>query len=209
MIPGLSAMPGGPAGAGKPWRCVLAGTESLLVECATILIDRGHEVVAVLSGRDTIQDWARSRAIPLSTTSRELLDLELSHVDYLFSITNLTILSQDLLALPRLGAINFHDGPLPAYSGLNAPIWALLNGETHHAVTWHVMTEAVDGGAILATRAFDVDPSETGLSINTKCFVAGIESFTEMLDGLEEGSRRSRKRTAGRPIMALLIDPRR
>ena len=36
----------------------------------------------------------------------------------------------EVLRLPRRMAINFHDGPLPRYAGLNTPVWALLNGET-------------------------------------------------------------------------------
>ena len=49
-------------------------------------------------------------------------------------------------------AINFHDGPLPGYAGLNVTTWALLAGEREHAVTWHLMTADVDAGEIVATR---------------------------------------------------------
>ena len=42
----------------------------------------------------------------------------------------------DVLALPAKGAINFHDGPLPQMAGLNTPVWALLNGEAEHGISW-------------------------------------------------------------------------
>ena len=38
-------------------------------------------------------------------------------------------LPESVLRAPRQLAINFHDGPLPRYAGLNAPVWALLHGE--------------------------------------------------------------------------------
>ena len=73
-----------------------------------------------------------------------------------------------MIALPTRAAINFHDGPLPEYAGLNTPVWALLNGETQHGVTWHLMTREVDRGDILAQRRFDLTDSETALTLNTR-----------------------------------------
>ncbi len=39
------------------WRCVLIGGESLLIQCAEILQQRGHTVAAVVSTR-AIEDFA-------------------------------------------------------------------------------------------------------------------------------------------------------
>ncbi|UVO51484.1 LLM class flavin-dependent oxidoreductase [Sphingomonas sp. SUN019] len=167
-----------------PWRCVLIGSEPLLIECGTMLRERGHQVAAIVSRRAEIRTWAATLGIPAVDAARDLHDAGSDAFDYLFSITNLSVLSPDILALPRVAAINFHDGPLPGYSGLNTPVWALLNGETRHAVTWHAMTERVDAGDVLATRSFDIDEGETAHSLNTKCFAAAIETFGELIDGL-------------------------
>ena len=53
-----------------------------------------------------------------------------------------------VLALAARGAINFHDGPLPRYAGLNAPVWAILNREPAHGVTWHLIEGGIDEGDI-------------------------------------------------------------
>jgi len=56
----------------------------------------------------------------------------------------------DVLALPRLGAINFHDAPLPRHRGPNATGWAFRLGDTETAMTLHRLTPEFDAGPILA-----------------------------------------------------------
>ena len=50
-------------GAGAPLRCVLIGGESLLIQCAEILLRQGHRVAAVVSSEPAIADWAASHGI--------------------------------------------------------------------------------------------------------------------------------------------------
>ena len=52
----------------------------------------------------------------------------------------------EALGLVRGLAVNFHDGPLPRYAGLNVTSWAILGRETTHGVTWHEMTARPDAG---------------------------------------------------------------
>ncbi|WP_245892517.1 MupA/Atu3671 family FMN-dependent luciferase-like monooxygenase [Novosphingobium guangzhouense] len=129
--------------------------------------------------------WARRSGIPLFEKSRELLTAGIARVDYLFSISNLAVLPAEVLALASRGAINFHDGPLPELAGLNAPIWALLGGASRHGVTWHLMTGAVDEGAILAGERFEIAAEESALSLNTRCFEAGLRCFEQIVADLD------------------------
>ncbi|NWK95845.1 hypothetical protein DM806_09175 [Sphingobium lactosutens] len=172
----------------RPWECVLIGEETLLTECGKILLQRGHHIVAVVSERQSILQWCGTQNIPAFADIQNLDGSQVGTFDYLFSIANLKILPEPILALPLRGAINFHDGPLPHYPGLNAPVRALINGEAQHGINWHRMTAEVDRGAILASRAFAVDTGETTFSLNTKCFAAAIDGFVEMIDGLAEGT---------------------
>lgn len=172
----------------NPWRCVLIGSESLLVQSAQTLMQAGHQVVAVVTRRKAIRRWAADKGIRVLTQADELLAAsDLQPIDYLFSITNLSVVAEPVLSLPRRAAINFHDGPLPEYAGLNTPVWALLNGEREYGITWHLMTGRVDQGAILVQRRFAIDEHETALSLNTKCFEAGIAGFEELLVMLAAG----------------------
>ena len=56
----------------------------------------------------------------------------------------------DVLALPRLGAINFHDALLPRHRGPNATGWAFRMGDTETGLTIHRLTPEFDTGPILA-----------------------------------------------------------
>ena len=95
----------------NPWRCVLIGGESLLIQCAQILEQRGHHVVAVVTTRASVRKWAAERGIRVLSEARLLLQAEdLRPFDYLFSVTNLSVLADEVIALPTRGAINFHDG---------------------------------------------------------------------------------------------------
>ncbi|MGH2901670.1 MAG: formyltransferase family protein, partial [Solirubrobacteraceae bacterium] len=155
----------------------MIGSESLLVQCAEILIERGHEIRGVASHEPSIAAWARGRGIALLDPSGDLESVFAGDFDYLFSVTNLRVLSDAVLRRPKRAAINFHDGPLPRYAGLYTPAWALIAREPSYGISWHVMKAAVDEGELLAQRFFDVATGETSLTINTKCYEAAIESF--------------------------------
>ena len=107
--------------------------------------------------------------------------------DVLLSIANLRVLPQRLLDRAAV-AINFHDGPLPDYSGLNVTTWALLAGEREHAVTWHLMTAEVDGGDVVAVERFPIVADDTAYSLNARCYEAAIETFPGIVDALVAGT---------------------
>src|SRR4051812_31098044 len=49
----------------------------------------------------------------------------------------------DVRALPRLGAINFHDALLPRHRGPNAMGWAFRSGDAETALTIHRLTPRI------------------------------------------------------------------
>ncbi|MFN3953865.1 MAG: MupA/Atu3671 family FMN-dependent luciferase-like monooxygenase [Pararhodobacter sp.] len=174
-----------------PLSCVFVGNESLLVQCARIAIQRGHKAAAVVSHNAEIVAWAEDAGIAViapgpGLETRLAVQLE-QGFDWLFSVANLTLLPEGVLALARSGAVNFHDGPLPRYAGLNAPVWALLNGEPRHGITWHLIEGAVDGGAIIEQVLFDITAEDTAFSVNARCFASAIESFPSVMAAVEAG----------------------
>ena len=110
--------------------------------------------------------------------------LESHPVDYLFSIVNHRILPAALLGKAKKNAINYHDGPLPRYAGLNATFWALLNGETAHGITWHQMEAGIDTGGILQQEWVAIEPDETSFSLNIKCYEAALRGFAKLTENL-------------------------
>jgi natural product biosynthesis luciferase-like monooxygenase protein len=170
------------------YRCILIGAESLLIECGELLLRQGHEIVGVVTATRKVADWAASRSLrTVAADGDYVAALRAEPFDFLFSITHLALIPAEALALPLRGAINFHDGPLPRSAGLNTPVWALLNGETDYAVTWHYLADGVDTGDILAQKPVEIAANDTALTLNTKCFEKGLESFAELIGLLAVG----------------------
>lgn len=67
-------------------------------------------------------------------------------------------LPADLLAVPRLGAINTHPAALPKYRGPNPLFWQMMNGEKEFGLTLHRMDGEFDTGPILAQATMPIDP---------------------------------------------------
>jgi natural product biosynthesis luciferase-like monooxygenase protein len=198
---------------------VLIGDESLLVQCGEILLQRGHGIALVVTSSPPIRDWALETGIDARAWENDLSAvLHGVPFDWLFSIANRRVIPDDVLSMARSGAVNFHDGPLPRYAGLNAPSWAIMEGADAYGVTWHDMAGGIDAGAVRASRAFEIAPDETVLTLNAKCFEAGIASFADLIAGIETGMGASQPqpqghrvlyRKAARPTGAGLLDLRR
>lgn len=195
--------------------CVLMGDQSLLSHCGEILLERGHEITVVITRSATVASWARSHDLQVADDCARLTDEDAQPFDWLFSIANLCMIPAKVWQRARHGAVNFHDGPLPAYAGLNAPAWAIMAGETTHGVTWHALAEGADTGNIIVQRRFEIGPDETSIGLNTKCFEAGMESFSELLSRIESGnaqgspqdlSARTHFAKAARPVDLATVD---
>lgn len=196
--------------------CAVMGNESLLIQCAERILQGGDQISVVITRNPDIRTWAVSQGLRLEAPGDEL-PARLSDVsfDWLFSIANLSVVPQAVLARASKGAINFHDGPLPRHAGLNAPVWAILAGEQRHGVTWHMIEGGIDEGDIVKQRMFDMAPNETALTLNTRCYEAAMESFSELLTDLhgpglqrfpQDLSQRTYHGRLDRPAAAARID---
>ena len=93
--------------------CYLIGSESLLVQCAEILRERGHEIRGIASEEAPILAWARERGIATIDPSGDLATELAGDFDYLFSITHLKLLPDSVLRRPRRAAITRNSYPCP------------------------------------------------------------------------------------------------
>lgn len=176
---------------------VVIGQNSMPVECARRLLQRGHHIRGVVSPTPQVREWAIGQGIPVTDFGPGLLDfLAARPFDFLFSIVNPRILPAEVLELPRELPINFHDSLLPQDAGVHASTWAVLNGSRWHGVTWHVMSAEVDLGDILKQRTVPIEATDTSHTLNVKCLLAGISSFAELVDEL-----------AGRRVTRIVQDP--
>lgn len=168
--------------------CFVGGT-AFAVRCAERWLERGHVIAAVLPRGPALRDLALAHGIPVVDTTeslREAIPLR-GGVDVLFSIINDLVLDARVLALARRVAINYHNAPLPRYAGVFASSWALINGEREHGLCWHVMTDRIDAGNILASTRFHIERDDTAASLNTQCQALASSLFEKVVDAVESG----------------------
>lgn len=173
----------------KNFTCYLIGDDHLLIQCAETLIQNEHSILGIISPLEAAKNFALPHHIPYFHSLKDALtSLTTTEFDYLFSIINSTILPTELLHRPRQLSINFHNAPLPLYAGVHPLSWAILNNESTYGVTWHVMTEVIDGGAILKQARFPIDSQETALSLSLKCYAQALTLFDELIKDLSNQS---------------------
>jgi natural product biosynthesis luciferase-like monooxygenase protein len=183
----------------------LFGNESLTRQCGEAMLTRGHRLAAVVTHNADVRAWALAKGLNVQDFGPDLALRLTEKTDWILSIANLSVIPENVLALAK-GAVNFHDGPLPRYAGLNAPVWAILHGEAQHGITWHIIEGGIDEGDILEQRLFDVAANDTALTLNTRCFEAALESFPALLAQLESGNLLRKKQDLSQRSLYLRND---
>ena len=85
-----------------------------------------------------------------------ICELEQMKPDVIDSVGAPVIFGGRIVAIPRLGAINVHNGLLPKYRGHFGTFWEIAQRETHAYVCIHEMVSKVDSGAILDWESIEV-----------------------------------------------------
>lgn len=85
--------------------------------------------------------------------------------DILLSIGAPVIFSSDVLKIPRVAALNVHNGRLPAYRGHFGTFWEIFHGETWAYVCVHEMATRVDSGSVVASDRVRVSEYSSLLEI--------------------------------------------
>ena len=91
------------------------------------------------------------------------------------------ILPQELLEIPKLGAINVHASLLPKYRGASPIQTAILNNEQETGVTIMLINEKMDEGDILAQVKIKIDTTETFTTLHDKFALLGANLLLEIL----------------------------
>ena len=166
----------------------LIGEDSLLIQCAKVLLENKSKIDAIVSPVASIQQWASDNDIFSVSSVSSLFGDKPREFDYIFSIVNSQILPDNILQSARKFVINYHDSKLPQYAGLNATNWAIINGEKEHGISWHVACDRIDAGDIVKQKVFSVKPDDTAFSLNLRCYENAVEAFKEMIASIQDNS---------------------
>jgi methionyl-tRNA formyltransferase len=203
-------------------RIVFMGTPEFAVPSLKVLLDRGENVVCVVTQPDRPKGRGRKvmqppvKELALQASIPVLQPESVKEVDFLAELRTydpdiiaLTaygkILPESIINLPPLGTINVHGSLLPKYRGA-APIqWALVNGETETGITIMQMDKGMDTGDILLQEKLPISPEDTAGSLAVKMAELGGKALGKALDLLRTDKLRPVKQNDGYASVAPLL----
>jgi len=89
-------------------------------------------------------------------------------------------------SIPKTATINAHPSLLPKYRGPNPYFWVIKNQESTTGVTFHLMDEGFDTGAILAQEEVKIFPTDTGRSLKDRLVLTARGVACALLRDLNE-----------------------
>ncbi|MBO73136.1 MAG: methionyl-tRNA formyltransferase [Flavobacteriales bacterium] len=190
-------------------RIVFLGTPDFAVASLKALIDKGFDVVGVVtmpdkkSGRgmklqeSAVKKFASAQGITVlqpDNLKDESFQLELRNLNPdLQIIVAFRMLPASVWQLPKYGTFNLHGSLLPNYRGA-APInWAIMNGETETGVTTFFLEHEIDTGEIIDNSKVGIGPNETAGELHNKLMHVGAELVVKTTLSIINGSVRTQK----------------
>lgn len=191
--------------AGFPRRpkIIFMGTPDFAVPSLKALVKDGHKVLSVVTQPDRPKGRGRKLVpSPVKRVAQEygikILQPEKAsdgqfcdtirglEPDLLIVVAFGQILKNNLLMIPRWGALNLHASLLPKYRGA-APIhWAILNNETKTGLTAMRMDEGLDTGPVLLQEKVVILEHETAGSLHDRLAGLSGDFIIKTLKGLAE-----------------------
>lgn len=186
-------------------RVIFMGTPDFAVPCLDMLVQKGYDVVAVVTQPD--RPKGRGQKLTPSPVKAKALEYEINvlqpeKIKDPAILTELTALKPDiivvvafgqflpkaLLDLPPLGCINVHASLLPRYRGA-APIhWAIINGETMTGVTTMYMDIGMDTGDMILMSETPIGAADTTGQLHDKLSVLGAKVLNDTVQLMLEGN---------------------
>jgi methionyl-tRNA formyltransferase len=97
------------------------------------------------------------------------------------------ILTDAVLATPRLGVLNVHASLLPRHRGAAPVHRAVINGDRDTGVTIMKMVKALDAGPMLAVARHPIGPDETSDEVERALGQIGADLLVATVDALAAG----------------------
>ena len=186
-------------------RIVFMGTPDFAAASLEKLINDKFNVVAVFTQPDKpkgrgmemsfspVKELALKHELPVyqpakmrdGTAYEQIKALE---PDILVVVAYGRILPDDILALPKYGAVNVHGSLLPKYRGA-APIqWSVINGDKVTGVSTMYLASEMDTGDVIYTDSTEIGEYETSGELFDRLMNMGAELLAKTLIDIEKGT---------------------
>lgn len=191
-------------------RILFMGTPHFACPTLQMLIDRGENVIAVVTQPDRpkgrgqqlqpppVKVLALSHGIPVMQPVKVRVPEAVEEIrelqpDLIIVVAFGQILPKALLDIPRCGCINIHASLLPRYRGAAPLNWCLINGEKETGITTMMMDVGLDTGDMLLKRTTAITPDDDASSLHDRLSHLGAETMAETLDLLVAGKLQPEK----------------
>ncbi len=206
-------------------KIIFMGTPDFAVPALETLVSGDHAVLSVITQPDRPKGRGRKLVptpVKLAATRLgiEVLQPEKASgenfcelirrmaPDLLIVVAFGQILKNNLLEIPRWGALNIHASLLPEYRGA-APIhWAILDNRTKTGLTAMRLDQGLDTGPILLQEEVSIYPEETAGQLHDRLSDLSGEFLMKTLKGMAEGRLKERPQDHARATYATKIDRR-
>jgi methionyl-tRNA formyltransferase len=185
-------------------RILFMGTPQFACPTLQMLIDRGENVIAVVTQPDRpkgrgqqmqfppVKELALSHGIPVMQPVKVRVpdaveQIRVLNPELIIVVAFGQILPKALLDIPRYGCINIHASLLPRYRGAAPLNWCLINGERETGITTMLMDVGLDTGDMLLKRTTAITPEDDASSLHDRLSLLGAETMAETLELLMAG----------------------
>lgn len=133
--------------------------------------------------------WARDQGIPTFAHPGKRVEREAAFdaalraagVETIALAGYMRLLSDDFVARWRGRIVNIHPSLLPKYKGLDTHARAITAGDGEAGCSVHVVTEELDGGAVLGQARVPILPGDTADTLAQRVLVAEHSLYPRML----------------------------
>lgn len=101
--------------------------------------------------------------------------------DLILSCSYEKIVPEEVIRIPKDGALNVHYAALPLNRGCFPVVWTIASGEAELGVTLHEMTPGIDDGPILAQRRLPYQEGMTAGEAYRACAQAAVQMVGDFL----------------------------
>ena len=170
------------------------GTNMAALLYASRAADCPYEVVLVasnnpeapgltLAAAEGIATFAHSHKGMDRSTFDALIDAQLAaaRIDMVALAGYMRLLSPGFVQKWAGRMINIHPSLLPKYKGLDTHARAIAAGDSHGGCSVHIVTEAVDDGAVLAQTPVAILPGDTPDSLAARVLIAEHQLYPRTL----------------------------
>ena len=186
-------------------RIIFMGTPEFAVSSLDILVQNGHQIVAVVTSVDSyggrggkqllesaVKKYAVAHDIPVlqptNLKSPAFLETLRSYNADLQIVVAFRMLPEVVWNMPPLGTVNLHGSLLPKYRGA-APInHAIINGETETGVTSFKLKHEIDTGDVIMSRSIKIEDSDDAGTLHDKLKELGAQVVLETVNKIANGS---------------------